>query len=70
MPIHQTKLPIAKPHATGMLTPQMPMPFTNNQLIAPKKTRTPANEMANAAHQPRPAGRSSTMSAMRSDTDA
>ena len=29
MPIHQTKLTIAKPQPTGMLTPQMPMPFTS-----------------------------------------
>ena len=27
MPIHQTKLTIAKPQATGMLTPQMPTPW-------------------------------------------
>ena len=26
MPIHHTKLTMAKPHATGMLTPQMPTP--------------------------------------------
>ena len=26
MPIHQTKLAMAKPHATGMLMPQMPTP--------------------------------------------
>ena len=29
MPIHQTKLAMAKPQATGMLTPQMPMPRRN-----------------------------------------
>src|SRR5437870_4500673 len=29
MPIHHTKFTIAKPQPTGMLTPQMPMPFTN-----------------------------------------
>jgi hypothetical protein len=27
MPIHQTKLMIAKPQPTGQLTPQMPMPL-------------------------------------------
>ena len=27
MPIHHTKLTIAKPHATGMLMPQMPTPL-------------------------------------------
>ena len=29
MPIHQTKLMMAKPQATGMLMPQMPTPLTN-----------------------------------------
>ena len=29
MPIHQTKLMMAKPQPTGMLMPQMPMPLTN-----------------------------------------
>ena len=29
MPIHQTKLTMAKPQPTGMLMPQMPTPFTN-----------------------------------------
>ena len=27
MPTHQTKLMIAKPQATGMLMPQIPVPF-------------------------------------------
>src|SRR3954453_20913780 len=30
--IHQTYSAIAKPHATGMSTPQTPMPFTNSQV--------------------------------------
>ena len=29
MPIHQTKLMIAKPQATGTLMPQMPTPIVN-----------------------------------------
>ena len=29
MPIHQTKLMMAKPQPTGMLMPQMPMPLTS-----------------------------------------
>ena len=29
MPIHQTKLTMAKPQPMGMVTPQMPTPFTN-----------------------------------------
>ena len=34
MPIHQTKLMIAKPQPTGMLTPQMPVPLISSQVIA------------------------------------
>lgn len=29
MPIHQTKLTMSKPQATGMLMPQIPMPLAN-----------------------------------------
>ena len=29
MPIHHTKLTMAKPQPMGMVTPQMPMPFRN-----------------------------------------
>ncbi len=29
IPIHHTKLTIAKPHATGTFTPQMPMPASS-----------------------------------------
>ena len=29
MPIHHTKLTMAKPHATGMLMPQMPTPLSS-----------------------------------------
>ena len=34
MPIHQTKLTMAKPHPMGMVTPQMPVPFTNKYPMA------------------------------------
>ena len=34
IPIHQTKLMIAKPQATGMVMPQMPVPFRNSQVTA------------------------------------
>ena len=33
IPIHQTKLMIAKPHAPGMVTPQMPTPLSNSQVM-------------------------------------
>src|SRR5665213_187115 len=32
IPIHQTKLIMAKPHAPGMVTPQMPTPFRNSHV--------------------------------------
>ena len=34
MPIHQTKFTIAKPQATGMLTPQIPTPRMSSQPMA------------------------------------
>ena len=34
IPIHQTKLMIAKPQATGMVMPQMPTPLRNSQVTA------------------------------------
>src|SRR5262245_16316847 len=34
MPIHQTKLMIAKPQPTGMLTPQMPVPLSSSHVTA------------------------------------
>src|SRR5580698_8846775 len=32
IPIHHTKLMMAKPHAPGIVTPQIPTPFKNNQV--------------------------------------
>src|SRR5438105_3841681 len=34
IPIHQTKLMMAKPQAPGMVTPQMPVPLMNSQVSA------------------------------------
>src|ERR1700722_17553588 len=34
IPIHQTKLMMAKPHATGWVIAQMPTPFRNSQVTA------------------------------------
>ena len=52
MPIHQTKLMIAKPQPTGMLTPQMPVPLMSSQVIAissiivsMKPTNRPKNQL-------------------------
>ena len=42
IPIHQTKLTMAKPHATGTLMPQMPTPLMNSHVTAIRKiVRTP-----------------------------
>jgi hypothetical protein len=34
IPIHQTKLMMAKPQAPGIVTPQMPTPFSTSQVTA------------------------------------
>src|ERR1019366_2110499 len=52
MPIHQTKLIMAKPHATGCVTPQMPMPFRNSQVTATISMVAPAPATLKIANQP------------------
>src|ERR1017187_8965167 len=51
MPIHQTKLMMANPHAPGIVTPQMPTPFRNSHVSAmissvatPPTTASPPNQ--------------------------
>jgi len=66
MPIHQTVFAMAKPHATGMLTPQMPGPSQNRYAIAPRYTSKPMKVPMNASSQGQRIGRVSTESAMRS----
>ena len=39
IPIHQTKLVIAKPHATGTLMPQIPTPNMNRYVITTFSSR-------------------------------
>ena len=51
MPIHQTKFTIAKPHATGMLIPQIPTPRTKSQETAVNKTIVPTNPASAVATQ-------------------
>ena len=53
IPIHQTKLVIANPHATGMFTPQMPTPFMSSQPIAKFSNMRRRNASANPPSQPR-----------------
>ncbi len=52
MPIHQTKLMIAKPHPTGMLMPQMPVPLRSRYVSARpsidspiRPTKKPKNQL-------------------------
>ena len=52
MPIHQTKLTIANPQATGILMPQMPIPFTSRYAIAKWRSITRANATAKPSHHP------------------
>ena len=66
IPIHQTKLMIAKPQATGMLTPQMPTPVSEQPADRDQQQHRPAaNADAEADEPPAPAlcGRVSTMRA-------
>ena len=42
IPIHHTKLMIAKAHATGMLFPHTPMPSTIVYVTRPTKTSAPS----------------------------
>src|SRR6202042_2886682 len=51
MPIHQTKLTIAKPQPTGMFTPQMPTPFTSRYVIETMSRFASANATRNPIHQ-------------------
>ncbi len=51
IPIHQTKLMMANPHAPGMVTPQMPTPFRKshvramiNSVATPPATVSPPNQ--------------------------
>src|SRR5258708_3320712 len=50
MPIHQTKLMIAKPQPLGMLTPQMPTPFQNSQLTAVRNIPSTISDTPNATY--------------------
>src|ERR1700724_1803441 len=53
MPIHQTKLMIAKPQPLGMLTPQMPTPFQNSQVTAVRNIPSTISDTPNAAYHQR-----------------
>ena len=61
--IHQTYSAIANPQATGISTPQTPMPLTNSQAIATTSVRNSASAMPNPIHHQRGACDRSTRSA-------
>jgi hypothetical protein len=52
IPIHQTKLMMAKPQATGCVIAQMPTPFRNSQVTATSSSIAPAPATEKAANQP------------------
>src|SRR3954453_19076071 len=51
--IHQTYSASANPQATGMFTPQTPMPLTNSQTSCTTNTMNSANEMEKPIHHQR-----------------
>ena len=63
IPIHHTKLMMAKPQPTGMSRPQMPTPFRNSQVTAvssmmqmppaSRKAEEPAHGRVRGEHDPR-----------------
>src|SRR4051812_48099263 len=61
MPIHQTKLIIAKPQATGMLMPQMPTPLASSTPMAAVRTITRIDMHMTRMSQVLPTGRVSTI---------
>jgi hypothetical protein len=69
MPIHQTKLMIAKPQATGCVIAQMPTPLRNSQVTATSSMVAPRRPRLKSANQPSGVCGVSTMRAIFSVTD-
>ena len=61
IPIHQTKLTIAKPHAIGIRIPQMPTPFTINMVTTRFNSMSIENAIRKPNTQPGVVPRVSTM---------
>jgi hypothetical protein len=70
MPIHHTKLTMAKPQATGTLMPQMPTPRMKSQVTATMKTISRAKEIAKPTNQATGVRRVSTIELILSVTEA
>ena len=69
IPIHQTKLMMAKPQATGCVMAQMPTPLRKSQVTATSSTVAPAPAMPKMASQPSGVCGVSTMREIFSVTD-
>src|ERR1035437_990548 len=69
MPIHQTKLMMAKPHATGCVMAQMPTPLRKSQVRATSNIVASAPPTPNRANQPSGVSGVSTMREIFSVTD-
>src|ERR1035437_4819379 len=69
MPIHHTKLIIAKPQATGCVMPQMPVPTRNSQVSATSSNVASAPPTPKTANHPSGVVGVSTMRVIFSVTD-
>ena len=70
IPIHQTKLTMAKPQPMGILMPQMPTPLMINHAMATLSIITSENASPKPASQPSDTGRVRTIAAILSVTEA
>src|ERR1041385_8946533 len=70
MPIHQTKLRIATPHATGTLTPHRPIPTNTRFVIVSSISWKSAKEMAKPKNHASDVLRFKTIELILSVTDA
>ncbi len=69
IPIHHTKLTMAKPQPMGMLMPQMPVPLMISQPMATVIIPMPLKAIKNPTYQPRDVGRVRTIALILSVTD-
>ena len=70
IPIHQTKLTIAKPQPMGILMPQMPTPLVISQAREMVRMPKKLNAIVKPAYQPSDAGRVRTIALILSVTEA
>ena len=69
IPIHHTKLTIAKPQPMGMLMPQIPVPLMISQPMATVIIPMTLKAIKNPTYQPREVGRVRTIALILSVTD-